>query len=98
MNMIKVYDERSEEMKTLKLACYELEQISARNGYGTRYTVETTYFDYGQNWKYSAIIANKDNGNSWQALCPRDYERVLTADDIKATCEDIANGTYFYDC
>jgi len=94
MEPIRVYAPDSDEMKTLKLACYELERLSK---HGTTYTVEDIYFDFGLNWKYSAIVANRPDGRSWQALCPRDYERVLRSTDIASTCADIVTDKYFYD-
>ena len=50
-----------------------------------RYTVtmKTMYFDYGQNWKYTGFLTtDEDGGNSWQSLCPRDWELVVTTNDI----------------
>ena len=84
--MIRVYAPNSDEMVKLKLACYELEQL---NPNGTRYTVEDIYFDFGQDWMYSGIVAHRRDGASWQAVCPRDYERILLSHDIRKTCEDI---------
>lgn len=94
VELIRTYAPNSDEMVKLKLACYELEQLSR---HGTRYTVEDIYFDLGQNWMYSAIVANSVSGSSWQALCPRDYERVLLSTDIRKTCEDIVSDKYWYD-
>ena len=91
---IRVYAPNSDEMVKLKLACYELERLSR---HGTRYYVEETYFDFGQNWTYSAIIADKGNGDTWQAVCPRDYERILLSTDIADTCRQIVSSKYFYD-
>lgn len=51
-------------------------------------TIETTYFDYGQNWKYTAFITydyDEDDENKideWQSLCPRDWSLVVEETDI----------------
>lgn len=92
--IIRTYAQNSDEMVKLKLACYELERLSP---HGTTYTVEDIYFDWGLKWKYSAIVANRSDGRSWQAVCPRDYERILLSNDIRKTCEDIVSDKYFYD-
>ena len=94
MELIRKYAPNSDEMVKLKLACYELERLSRK---GTTYTVEDIYFDVGLNWWYSAIIANRPDGRSWQAVCPRDYERIILSNDIRQTCEAIVNDKYFYD-
>ena len=51
-------------------------------------TVETTYFDYGQDWKYTAFITiDTDTEESWQSLCPRDWELVVEESDINRIVE-----------
>ena len=49
-----------------------------------KYTVETVYFDRGQNWMYTTLIAHRDNQNqhniraTWQAMTPvQQYEVVV---------------------
>lgn len=93
MELIRIYEPDSEGLKKLKLACYELEQLSP---HGTRYTVEDIYFDLGANWMYSGIVAHQ-NGRDWQAVNPRDYERILLTDDIPTTCRQIVADKYWYD-
>ena len=92
--IIRVYAPNSDEMVKLKLACYELEQLSPN---GTRYTVEDIYFDVGLNWRYSGIVAHRRDGASWQALNPRQYEDVIQSMDIRKTCEGIVRDKYWYD-
>ena len=94
MEPIRIYEPNTPEMNRLKLACYELEQLSRT---GTRYTVENIYFDVGQNWWYSAIVAHSADGQSWHAVNPRDYERIISSDDVGATCADIVKDKYWYD-
>ena len=94
VEIIRTYAPNSDEMVKLKLACYELAQLSTK---GTQYTVEDIYFDIGQGWMYSGIVAHSPDGTSWQALCPRDYESVLLSNDIRKTCEEIVSDKYWYD-
>lgn len=45
--------------------------------------IKNIYFDYGQNWKYTAFITyDEDTEDEWQSLCPRDWELVVTETDI----------------
>jgi len=45
------------------------------------YTVEECYFDFGQNWMYTTIIAKRNiDGQRWQALNPREQEMVVGGD------------------
>lgn len=46
-------------------------------------SIKTTYFDFGQNWKYTAFITyDEDTDMECQSLCPRDWELVVTETDI----------------
>ena len=94
MEIIRKYAPDTEEHARLTLACSELERLSTK---GTTYTVEDIYFDVGLNWWYTAIIANRPDGRSWQALCPRDWIDVIKSDDVRRTCEQIVKDRYFYD-
>ena len=50
---------------------------------GIRYEVGVTYLDYGQDWKWSTIIAQDPNEDdflrSWQALSPREWKEIVNA-------------------
>ena len=70
--VIRIYDQNSEEYKTLQDLCDRLNQASSK----TMYYLQNIYFDFGQNWKYTAIIAKQGN-QEWQATTPRDYENIL---------------------
>ena len=62
-----------------------------------RYKVQDVYFDYGQNWMWTTIVAERPNGDSWQALYPRDWEKLVTSDsiiDIVATVKAIGNDKF----
>ena len=78
----------------LCLACYHL---MLRSPNGTRYKVEDTWFDYGQRWPWTTIIAYHKNGQSWQAINPAQHELILFSDDIQKTVDEIVNYKYWYD-
>jgi len=89
MDTIKVYPKDSEEHVKLEIAAIWLEYFSRK---GTTYRVGDTYFDLGQDWKWTTIIATMANRNdTYQALCPRDHEKIICSDDIKATVKEIIN-------
>ena len=48
-----------------------------------KYWVGDTYFDYGQDWKWTTILCEKDDSEwgAFQALYPVDQERILSAVD-----------------
>lgn len=55
--------------------------------------IKTTYFDYGQDWKYTAFITyDEDTNMECQSLCPRDWELVVTETDISK----IVSMAWFY--
>lgn len=46
-------------------------------------SIENMYFDYGQDWKYTGFLTtDTDTDRSWQSLCPRDWDLVVTETDI----------------
>ena len=82
---LRVFKPESEEYTRLQNFADELNN-DAR--FQANYTVEDLYFDYGQNWMWTTIIAHKQNerGGGWQALTPRNQERVvqwIELDDVK---------------
>lgn len=88
----------SKEEKNLIAVAKILEAISP-NDY--RYEVETTYFDYGQKWTWTTIIAHNDeNGDHWQAINPNEWEHIITAElleDYVVIAEHITKGKYWLD-
>lgn len=80
MNNIRVYEKNERQYKVLKMFA-EMVNDNLTDGH---LTVENIYFDMGQNWKYTALITNKEDGlfGSWQSFCPRDYELILYTDSI----------------
>lgn len=59
-----------------------------------QYEVGETYFDFGQGWKWTTIIAHdrtreKDSVlGSWQALTPKDQENILS--DYASAMDELA--------
>ena len=72
--MITTYEPGSPEYIALEAAAKLLEVASPN---GTKYKVGDCFFDYGQNWMWTTILAEGKNG-SWQALNPRDHELITT--------------------
>lgn len=77
---IKVFKKGSEERAKLEAAAALLNVHQSRKG---RYYVSETYFDYGQDWKWTTILCEKPDSvwGAFQALCPRDQEAILNAKD-----------------
>ena len=67
-----VLDKGSEAYKNLESAARIFEKKSP----GISFKVQDTYFDFGQGWKWTTIIADK-RGDIWQALNPRDWEEIV---------------------
>lgn len=88
MDTIRTYPKDSIEYVKLALASMWLERFSKK---GTRYEVGDTYFDFGQGWRWTTIIATRSTGDTYQALCPRDHERIIRSDDIMATVQGIVS-------
>lgn len=98
MDTIRIY--RTDEIEYFKLKIFidavndELENL---NNTKLELTLKNTFFDYGQNWMYTAPIVNELESlnsitGSWQALCPRDYKLILASDSFKEIQE---MGKYF---
>lgn len=81
MSLIKVYPKNSMEYKKLELFASMCDDKFDEKGIDCFVTIETTYFDFGQDWKYTALITNEAT-SSYQSLCPRDYENILLCDSI----------------
>ena len=73
---IKVFGADAPERDKLNRLAYILTGISPR---GYKYRVEETYFDFGQDWKWTTIIAHGDVG-SYQALNPAEQEKIILSD------------------
>ena len=88
---IKVFSPSSDEYQKLVLAAQILSNFT-----GKSYFVKETYFDYGQDWKWTTILRHDSDGNV-QVLSPRDQENILTAfnaTDLGKACDRVLNKTY----
>lgn len=96
MEIIRTYEPDTDAYARLTTAARVLTAVSPKH---ITYKVEDTYFDYGQNWMWTTIIAYDSNAcfGSYQALCPRDYEDILTTDDLLATLSAVRAGKWWSD-
>lgn len=90
MGKIRVYNENEIEYLRLKMfteICNDL--LIEKGNIDDFISVQETYFDYGQNWKYTALIMHKlVNGmgmtmTTYQLFCPRDWELIINTDSIE---------------
>ena len=96
MDTIRTYDHDTDEYARLLTAARVLTAISPKH---ITYTVEDTYFDYGQGWMWTTIIANNPSSTfgDYQVLCPRDHEKILLTDDMLATLSEIRADKWWSD-
>ena len=94
--IIRTYSKDSHEYDMLERACAVLTATSKK---GITYKVEDTYFDFGQNWMWTTIIAHDPNScfGSYQAVCPRDYEKILCSDDLLGTLVKVKADKFWND-
>ena len=94
--LIRIYTPDTDEYKRLATAATILSAVSPNR---IKYTVGETYFDYGQDWMWTTIIANDPSSTfgSYQALCPRDYENILLTDDMLTTLSAIRADKWWSD-
>lgn len=54
--------------------------------------VEKTYFDFGQDWEWTTIIAHPDKKQGIQILSPKQQAKLITGDidEFLDTCKTIA--------
>lgn len=61
------------------------------------YYVGNTYFDFGQDWKWTTILAKTPRGDSYQALNPRQQEDILLAksdEELEKIAKQILKNSY----
>lgn len=87
----KVLEKDSNEYFQLKVACQIFEELTE----DMCFKVEDIYFDMGQNWMWSTIVAYNDrDGSSFQALNPRDWKEIIndaTNSQIRNICKEAIN-------
>lgn len=87
----KVIDKGTQEYKNLEAVCAILNTLCETD---TKYWVDVTYFDYGQNWKWTTIL----NSKGVQILSPAEWEKILFADTairLAEVTDEIRAGKYF---
>ena len=68
---------------SLKTFCDACNEYSKENRGHFKVSMQECYFDFGQDWRYTALITtNETNGNHWQSVCPRDWELIATTKNI----------------
>ena len=71
--MITTYEVGTTQYKALQSAARILTSESPT---GAQYYVDDVYFDVGQGWMWTTIIAKRSNGDSWQALNPHEHSMI----------------------
>lgn len=73
-------------LQVFMIACAEWD--TKHHDYSHTVTIKDIYFDVGQQWMYTALITTDTRtGESWQSLCPRDWELVVNCMDIEKIIE-----------
>ena len=87
---LRVFKPESEEYTRLQNFADELNNDER---FQANYTVEDLYFDYGQNWMWTTIIAHRQNerGGGWQALTPKNQERVVLWNELDEVKQELLN-------
>ena len=84
-----VYKKNSERYDKLAMAAALL---TNRSPNFWTYSVGETYFDYGQDWKWTTILCNGGGHGGYQALTPKEQEMILlseTCDQMRDTVDEI---------
>ncbi len=83
---IEIFEKGSEERKSLELMASILTFLSPGR---RQYYVGETYFDYGQDWKWTTILAEHRTSfsDSYQALYPRLQREILAAETVDEMLE-----------
>ena len=89
---LQIFADGSWEKDRLGKAAGLLTKLSPK---GLTYAVEDTYFDYGQNWRYTTLIATNPAERPgsvlgrWQAFTPREQSELLSVPEnqVEAWCE-----------
>ena len=91
---IKQFSKYSDEYEKLDRVSTFLTAMSPNKHY---YYVGNTYFDFGQDWKWTTILAKTPRGDSYQALNPRQQEDILLArsdEELEEIAKQILKNSY----
>ena len=94
MDIIRIYNPSEEGYKKLEKVA---EILTIASPTGTVYTVGETYFDFGQNWKWTTILAESPKYGSYQALNPRNHAEILNSENLLDTVASITHDKYWLD-
>lgn len=88
MEIIRIYGADEQEYKNLARVAHIM---TARSLNGTRFEVGVTYFDFGQDWRWTTILAYRRDNGSFQALTPAEQEKIVTAkvDDLDTVAQEL---------
>ena len=74
---LSTFNKRDEEYKMLDTLAMALTQVSP-NCY--RYDISDCYVDYGSNYMWTTVIGVSSNGDTWQAINPKEWIDYLNKD------------------
>lgn len=88
MDVIRIYGADEQEYQNLARVA---RIMTARSLNGTRFEVGVTYFDFGQDWRWTTILAYKQDNGSFQSLTPAEQEKIVTAnpDDLETVTQEL---------
>ena len=84
--MIDTFKPGSFEHEQLRIAAEMLTNKSPGNNV---YYVGDTYFDFGQNWKWTMILRADGSGWGYQAITPEQQEEIILSKDLDATTDGL---------
>jgi hypothetical protein len=93
MSFIKIFEHDAPERDKLNRLAHILTGLSPR---GYRYYVGETYFDFGQDWKWTTVLCDGGNYGGYQALNPREQEDAILADisELPRIAQEILTDKY----
>lgn len=91
---ITTFSPESYEYSRLKLAAA---MMTVKSPCGYQYVVEDTYFDFGQDWKWTTIVREDGKWGGVQALAPRQQEDIILADNIEHAVDAVFAGKWCTD-
>lgn len=87
---ISTFKQESDEYLRLEIAALIMNRLSPN---GWSYRVGETYFDFGQDWKWTTILCTGNKYGSYQALYPKQQEDIIMASGIDEMVS-IVNGIF----
>lgn len=83
MSKLKLYEQTDIEYLRLKLFSDYANMLLDKTDSTCLIEIEETYVDFGQNWKYTALITfDLKDKSTWQSLNFRDYEAIVSCDSV----------------